>query len=261
MKKPNLLTIFTKLPLFQKILILIFVFALGWWAYDSFLKSNPNGWRKVSKIGITLPLRYKIHGIDISHHNGNVNWTRVKKMRFTDEELKIEFAFMKATEGIDHADKQFDRNWEEVKKVGIKRGAYHFYIPWRDPASQAKSFINSVKLEKGDFAPVLDIEKNSLKSNEKIVNEIGIWLDLVEKHYGKKPIIYTNPNFYNKFIKGNFEGYPLWIAVYSQEKVKGYGRSLWFWQHSMDGWAEGVKGNVDYNVFLGTKAEMNDLCL
>ncbi len=249
------------LPRNIKILILILGFlSIIWLIYFAFFRPNPNGWARVSKVGITLPLRYPIHGIDVSHHNGEIDWKKVVKMRFEDD-YKIEFAFLKATEGITHADRQFERNWEHVKKAGLKRGAYHFYIAWREPVGQAKNFINSVKLKKGDLAPVLDIEQNSLKSDDKIIREIGIWLDLVEKHYGKKPIIYTNPNFYKKFIKGNYDDYPLWIADYSRESLKGYKSTLWFWQHNKNGWVEGIRGTVDFNVFLGNKADLDDLCL
>jgi lysozyme len=225
------------------------------------IRPNPNGWEKISKIGITLPLRYKIHGIDVSHHNGKIDWRKVQKMRFSDENLRLEFCFLKATEGMNHSDREFERNWEQLGRLGVRRGAYHFFIPWREPRGQAKNFINSVKLQKGDFAPVLDIEQNSLKADSQIVEELEIWLDIVQKHYGVKPIIYTNPNFYKKFIKGNFDDYPLWIADYSKETLRGYGSGLWFWQHNQRGWCEGVKGTVDYNVFLGNSADLEELCL
>jgi len=230
----------------------------GIYAIVMLFRPNPNGWEKVSKVGISMPLRYEVHGIDVSHHNGEINWRKVEKMRF-DDVRKIEFAFLKATEGITHADRQFDRNWEHARKFGMRRGAYHFYIAWREPVGQARNFINSVKLEKGDFAPVLDIEQNSLKSDEQIIREIGVWLNMVENHYGTKPIIYTNPNFYKKFIKGNYDDYPLWIADYSNESLKGYGSNLWFWQHNKNGWVEGIKGTVDFNVFLGSKADLGNL--
>lgn len=255
------------LPRNIKIAILVTIFLsiislIIWGIYGIVLlfRPNPNGWEKVSKLGISMPLKYEVHGIDVSHHNGEINWKKVKKMRF-EENLKIEFAFLKATEGITHADRQFERNWEHARKLGMKRGAYHFYIAWREPVGQARNFINSVKLEKGDFVPVLDIEQNSLKPDEQIIREIGVWLEMVENHYGAKPIIYTNPNFYKKFIKGNFDEYPLWIADYSKESLKGYGSKLWFWQHNKNGWVEGIKGTVDFNVFLGNKAELEGLCI
>ena len=243
----------TFLKIFISSLVIIFLYL--------WFRPNPNGWENVSKLGISMPLKYQIHGIDVSHHNGIIDWQKVKKMRFSDEDLRLEFCFLKATEGMNHSDKQFERNWKRLGELGIRRGAYHFFIPWREPKGQAMNFINSVKLKKGDFAPVLDIEQNSLKSDNQIVNEIEIWLDIVQKHYGVKPIIYTNPTFYKKFIKGNFDEYPLWIADYSKETLKGYGSSLWFWQHTQKGWCEGVKGTVDYNVFLGSKEDLHELCL
>ena len=242
--------------LLRIITVILVIFGMYLW-----FRPNPNGWQNVSKLGLSMPLKYKIHGIDVSHHNGTIDWQRAKKMRFSDEDLKLEFCFLKATEGMNHSDKQFERNWKRLEELGIKKGAYHFFIPWREPKGQAMNFINSVKLKKGDFAPVLDIEQNSLKSDTQIVSEIEMWLDIVQKHYGVKPIIYTNPNFYKKFIKGNFDDYPLWIADYSKETLKGYGSSLWFWQHNQKGWCEGVKGTVDYNVFLGSKEELQELCL
>jgi len=249
------------LPYFVRYVLIVSVSFFLIFSLYLLFKPNPNGWKNISKLGISMPLTYQMHGIDVSHHNGTIDWQRVKKMRFSKEDLRIKFCFLKATEGMTHSDKQFERNWDQLGKLGIKRGAYHFFIPWREPKGQAMNFINSVKLKKGDFAPVLDIEQNSLKSDNQIVSEIETWLDIVQKYYGVKPIIYTNPNFYKKFIKGNFDDYPLWIADYSKETLKGYGVSLWFWQHNQKGWCEGVKGTVDYNVFLGSDDDLNDLCL
>lgn len=253
-------TRFRRLSLGRRLrIILLFSVIFATVLYFAFRK-NPNKWTKVSELGITLPLKYAIHGIDVSHHNGLIDWKDVQHMRFEDD-MKLEFVFLKATEGITHADRQFERNWKHARKSGLKRGAYHFYIPWREPVGQAKNFINSVDLSEGDLAPVLDIEQNSLKSDEKIIQEIGVWLELVEEHYHKKPIIYTNPNFYKKFIEGNYDDYPLWIADYSKEVLKGYGHQLWFWQHNKNGWVKGIKGTVDFNVFLGNESDLESLCL
>ncbi len=266
--KEKLLSYYIKLPRNLKIALLIssfllliyLVFRILLGIIHFFTDTNPNQWKKISEVGISLPLRYAVHGIDVSHHNGEINWKQVTKMRFADT-YKIEFAFLKATEGITHADRQFDRNWEHAHKMGLKRGAYHFYIAWRDPVGQAQNFINSVKLEKGDLAPVLDVEQNALKPDDQIIEEIGVWLQLVEKHFGKKPIIYTNPNFYKKFIKGHYDDYPLWIADYSNEELKKYNDNLLFWQHNKKGRVEGIESTVDFNVFLGTLAELQALCL
>ncbi|MBP6385413.1 MAG: glycoside hydrolase [Pseudarcicella sp.] len=215
----------------------------------------------VNTLGIKIPFKYNIHGIDVSHHNGKIDWNKVQNMTLKRDDINLAFAFIKATEGVTLSDKKFKQNWEALKETNITKGAYHFYIAWRDPVGQANNFIKNVKLEEGDLAPVLDIEQNSLKSDKKIIEEIGTWLKIVENHYDKKPIIYTNPNFYKKFIKGNYDDYPLWIADYSNQNLSNYSSNLYFWQHNQNGYCNGINGTVDYNVFLGNKTDFEDLCL
>ena len=99
------------------ITVILVIFGMYLW-----FRPNPNGWQNVSKLGLSMPLKYKIHGIDISHHNGTIDWQRAKKMRFSKEDLKLEFCFLKATEGMNHSDKQFERNWKRLEELGIKKG-------------------------------------------------------------------------------------------------------------------------------------------
>ncbi len=237
------------------------VIAFGIFFWKKYSSNNPNQWENVNTIGIKIPMKYKIHGIDVSHHNGKIDWKNVEEMTIKKNSFKLSFAFVKATEGVTLSDKKFKKNWQELKKTKLIKGAYHFYIAWRDPVGQANNFIKNVHLETGDMAPILDIEQNSLKSDKKIIEELGIWLSLIEKHYDKKPIIYTNPNFYKKFIKGNFDDYPLWIADYSNENLINYNNNLWFWQHNQKGNCNGIDGTVDYNVFFGNKDDLTNLCL
>lgn len=229
----------------------------GWYFYFG----NFNQWTHSFKAGIRLPMRYGLHGIDISKFQGAINWSKVTQMELPDE-AKISFVFVKATEGATLIDKRFQQNFKAAKQAGLWRGAYHFYIPWRDPEKQANNFVRNVSLQKGDLPPVLDIEVNSLKPDRDIIRDISTWLRLVENHYGKKPIIYTNEHFYRKFVKGNFDEYPLWIADYSSENLTEYpANSLFFWQHSKDGWTEGIKGRVDFNVCLKSKEEVEEICI
>lgn len=235
--------------------------ALGvlWWLSG---RGNVNRWRPCDRAGIRIPTRYRVHGIDVSKFQGAVDWAKVRRMRLTDENLPIQFAFIKATEGRGLADRAFLKNWEGAKKAGLRRGAYHFYLPFRDPVQQANHFVKTVRLERGDLAPVLDVELESKKSDEQTVADLQTWLTLVENHYGIRPIIYTNPHFYKKFIRGHFDDYPLWIADYSSERLDGYpsGR-VRFWQHSKSGWCSGVGGQVDFNAFLFDEDELAELCV
>ena len=225
----------------------------------SFRKNNMD-WRFVQAFGIRLPMRYGIHGIDVSRHNDRINWDRVRQMEA--DGVRLQFVFIKATEGATLADKHFAKNWHEAKKSNLRRGAYHFYHPTRDPLKQANNFINHVDLSTGDFAPVVDFEVTNGQSDETIVNGLRLWLETVEAHYNTRPIIYTNGNLYRRYIKGNLEDYPLWIADYSTKHLQAYDADkLYLWQHNQNGWVQGIRGQVDFNVFVMDENRMQEICL
>ncbi len=226
------------------------------WYKDS---QNENQWMFLSKFGIKLPLRYAIHGIDVSHHNAQINWDKLKKAN--SDGVKIDFVFMKATEGATHMDRQFKRNWQEAQRVGMPRGAYHFYNPRVLSGLQAANFIAQVKLQKGDLPPVLDLEVSGRKPDDIIIKGVANWLKLIENHYGVKPIIYVNEHYYKKYIAGNFDDYPLWLAGYSRTHINDLSENahVLFWQHNEKGWVSGIKGFVDYNVFLNERDDWEKL--
>ncbi|WP_082892949.1 MULTISPECIES: glycoside hydrolase family 25 protein [Emticicia] len=224
--------------------------------------SDGQKWTYIESFGIKLPLRYTIHGIDVSHHNNEIDWHKVKHS--TDDNVEISFCFIKATEGEDLKDQDFSKNWREAKKTGLIRGAYHFYVPSANPVEQAQNFIESVNLKEGDFVPVLDFEVqgSSKRVRAKLFENVKTFINLIENHYGVKPIIYTNGHIYRQYIKGNFDSYPLWIADYQSQKLEGYSDSkLMFWQHSTDGTVDGISGNVDFNVFVASKSHLEDICI
>lgn len=237
---------------------IILVFAYLYWRL---VFTNINQWTHSSMFGIRLPMRFEIHGIDVSKFQGDIQWKKVANVKFPGD-IPLRFVFVKATEGATLTDRKFKQNFSEAKKSGFVCGAYHFYIPWRDPVAQADNFVKNVKLNKGDLAPVLDIEVNALRPDREIIKDLQTWLRLVEKHYGIKPIIYTNQHFYFKFVKGNLDDYPLWIADYSKETLSHYPESqLHFWQHSKAGWIPGIKGKVDFNVFVQSESDFESLRL
>lgn len=198
--------------------------------------------------------KYPVMGIDVSAHQGKIDWKIVS-------ESKVSFAFIKATEGIDFVDKKFTDNWKNAKNNNIVVGAYLFFRFSRDGKIQAKNFINNVKLTNNDLPPVIDFELsygNRLhKYNYKQVqNQLLKCLRELEKHYKCKPIIYTNVQTYNEYIKGSFEDYPLWICKLCNEPSQNI--SWTFWQYSHKGSVAGVKGNVDVNLFNGGYTEFVD---
>ena len=222
--------------------------------------ANPMNWQLAQGYGIRFPMRYSVHGLDVSRHNNRIDWSRVAAMN--NGNVTMQFAFMKATEGATLSDPTFAQNWKEARRVGLRRGAYHFYHPTRDPLRQAANFIRRVTLQPGDFAPVLDFEVTNNVPDAKIVADLRLFLAALEDHYHLKPIIYTNPNLYKRFIQPNFEQYPLWIADYSKRNLDRYDPDrLYLWQHNKSGWVQGISGLVDLNTFVMDTDRINDLCL
>ncbi|WP_420150902.1 glycoside hydrolase family 25 protein [Spirosoma sp.] len=232
---------------------------IGFWLIRSRGTEELN-WRFVKAFGIHLPMRYAIHGIDVSRHNDRINWSKVRQMEA--DGVRLQFVFIKATEGATLFDKHFDKNWREAKKSDLRRGAYHFYHPTRDPLKQANNFIKHVHLSTGDFAPVVDFEVTNGQSDETIVNGLKLWLKVVGDYYQIQPIIYTNGNLYRRYIKGNLDEYPLWIADYSTKHLRRYNADkLYLWQHNQNGWVQGIRGQVDFNVFVMKEDRMQEICL
>ena len=157
------------------------------------------------KFGIKVPTKYSVHGIDVSHHQGSIDWEKVKSMK--DEEISLDFAFIKATEGHSFLDEKFYLNWKNSKKYGIIRGAYHYFSANIDGLKQANHFIKTVKLKKGDLPPVIDVEEIGKVSKTKLMSELLKFSKQIELHYRIKPIIYTYHDFYKLNFDETFKDY------------------------------------------------------
>ncbi len=214
---------------------------------------------RYAAFGIDLPVNYAIHGIDVSRYQHNIDWDAVRAMQ--DQEVKIGFAFIKATEGLGRVDNGFRKNWFNAKKAMVPRGAYHFFISSKSGKAQAENFIETVNLVKGDLPPVLDIESTNGASVVDIQQRAKDWLLMIEKHYKVKPIIYTNINFYNNFLDGKFDDYPLWVAHYYVKDKPRIDRSWIIWQHNEKGRVNGIDAFVDFNVFNGDSATFRKILL
>ena len=237
--------------------LVIIVFVSGF--YFFFIRPYAYRWKPcygLKGYGICMPAGYQVHGIDISHYQGDVNWNRLEQTR--QGQFPINFIFMKATEGGDYADDKFVANFDSAKVHGFIRGAYHFYNPQTDANKQADFFINTVKLEPGDLPPVLDIEKKG-RNVEKLQQGLKIWLQKVEEHYGVKPIIYASYKFKTRYLNDSiFDTYPYWIAHYYVDSVR-YDGDWKFWQHTDVGTLPGIDEKVDLNIFNGGKSELDAL--
>ncbi len=198
---------------------------------------------------------YEIHGIDVSHYQKEIDWEMVMTQ-------DIDFVYIKASEGQEMKDKRFVENWKALGEQEVRRGAYHFFRPTINVRKQAENYVNFVKLNKGDLPPALDVEVVDGASPEKLREGVQIWLTIVEKAYGVRPIIYTNQDFYHDHLQGYFDEYPLWIARYNKRKSPALkGKQQWtFWQYGNRGRLDGINGNVDFNVFRGDSAALVQFC-
>lgn len=200
----------------------------------------------------------KIFGFDVSQYQGDIKWDSISHIEDT---FPLHFVFIRATAGKDKKDRSFDANWRGAKKNKLFRGAYHYYRPNENSIEQADNFIKTVKLKKGDLPPVLDIEELPKKQSMDSL-KVGLqrWLDRVEAHYGKRPIIYSGDHYYKTFIKKEFSGYTNWIANYNffVEEI----REDWlFWQFTEKATIKGVDGKVDVNIFNGNYKQLNYLTI
>lgn len=223
---------------------------------------SPFGFRWRALYGdISYPEGYEIHGIDISHHQGEIDWQELKDHGMIDE-FPVRFVMIKATEGSTKVDENFEDNFYQAREYGFTRGAYHFYSVHSSAKAQAAFFIRKVKLENGDLPPVLDVEhKPKNQTDEEFKQSILQWLDIIETHYGVKPIIYTYYKFKIQYLSDSvFDDYPYWIAHYYVDQVEYEGK--WkFWQHTDVGRLPGIKGNVDFNIYNGSMYDLRKMTI
>lgn len=239
---------------------IVLVFSVGF--YWFFIRPYAYRWKPCygqKWYGVCMPGNYRIHGVDISHYQGNIDWEKLVQNKQVDFPLR--FMFLKATEGGDHGDDTFAENFTKAREYGFVRGAYHFFIPQTDPNKQADFFIRTVKLQEGDLPPVLDVETRGKKSPEELQAAVKVWLRRIESHYGVKPILYTSYKFKKRYLNDSaLNAYPYWIAHYYVDSVR-YQGPWHFWQHTDVGTVPGIEKEVDLNVFNGTMEELKSLTI
>ena len=202
------------------------------------------------------PQSFAVRGVDVAWYQGEIDWPRLK-------ENGIAFAFIKATEGADHLDRNFMRNWHGARAAGIPTGAYHFYYFCRTAREQAEWFIRNVPRSENALPPVLDMEWNGHSETcpirvprEKALQEMRVFLRIMERHYGQKPIIYSTVDFQDGVLKDEFNDYDHWLRSVARHVEDVHPTRDWrFWQYTATGRVPGVDHNIDLNVFDGSKRQ------
>jgi lysozyme len=196
---------------------------------------------------------YPVQGIDISHHQGEINWEALATEPYR-------FAYIKATEGGDHRDTRFAENWKNALAIGLHTGAYHFFTFCRSGEEQAENFIETVPNVASMLPPAIDVELagncKDVPDKETLHKELITFAQMIESFYGQKPIVYATKTSYKMYFNNeDVDGMQFWVRDMLKEPVLADNRRWLFWQYASNARLKGIKGNVDLNVFYGSEAD------
>lgn len=195
-------------------------------------------------------LGYAVKGVDVSHHQGEIDWRTLRAGG-------VGFAYIKATEGAGFRDPRFAANWRLSREAGVPRGAYHFFTLCRTGAEQAANFIAATPVETDSLPHAVDAEHMGSCVDGKLLADpaaaITVFLDLVEKRFGRRPVIYTTPEFHDAHLRDRLAGERFWLR--SLHRPPSFRPGAWtLWQYHNRGRRPGVAGPVDLNAFNGSRA-------
>ncbi|MBB4035673.1 lysozyme [Dysgonomonas hofstadii] len=204
--------------------------------------------------------KYFVKGIDVSHHNPILDWRAVLDQNIT-------FAYIKATEGTSHLDRNYPYNYDLARKENIAVGSYHFYSFNLPGKEQAAHFLKTAKFSAGDMIPAIDVEHSPANIYNKdknyianIVRELKELENELYEHFGVHPVIYTNRDCYKLYIRGNFPDNIIWMCDLHNEPSEDIAN--WrVWQFSHKGELPGIDGNVDLNYYRYSYNEFKELLL
>ncbi len=205
--------------------------------------------------------RQDVVGADISEYQADVDMEKLK-------EQGISFIYMKATEGSGHVDSRFAQNWESAEESGLPAGAYHFFSFDSPGGKQAENYISTVGELEGKLIPAVDVEyygdkKANPPDTGDVVRELSAFIDVLEKKYHVKPMIYCSRDIYEKYIEQYFGGYPRWIRSVYYPATFEAGNNWTIWQYCDTGELEGYEGGeryIDLNV-LNRGIRIEDLLI
>ncbi|HYN69651.1 MAG TPA: glycoside hydrolase family 25 protein [Candidatus Eisenbacteria bacterium] len=203
-------------------------------------------------LGVAAP----IEGIDVSHHQNEINWGRVRRDG-------KRFAFIKVTEGERYIDPLYAYNHRNARNAGLRSGAYHFAQPNAEPGSavrQADHFLAWFNLHDGDLLPVLDLEETNDLDPAALTDWTLAWLNRVRERTGLAAVLYVSPKFWINRLEDTTAiaaaGYTLWIADWDSDTpttpAAGWADAGWsVWQYDNCGRVPGITGCALMDYLVG----------
>ncbi len=192
---------------------------------------------------------YPVRGIDVSRHNGHIEWDKVAG-------AGVKFVYIKASEGATVSNPLFEEQYDGARSAGLVVGCYHFFRKNRDGAAQAENFLNTVGTRTFDMPMVIDIEDNDNAGgvpDSVVILQLKAMAASLEQH-GAKVMFYTNIDGYKAFVKGRLDDYDLWLGTFRDpDSVRHLGHRIQ--QYSHWGTVDGIQGDVDLNIFIGSNSD------
>lgn len=203
---------------------------------------------------------FDVRGIDLSHHNKVTNWNTVR-------DRDISFVYLKVTEGSSLCDREYKQNYRQAKANNIKVGTYHFFSFRTSGEIQAKHFIDEAICKKGDLVPAIDVEhspankySSKKEKREKVVDELKIFEKKLRNFYGRLPVIYTNKECYELYVRNHFPKNPIWICDLKNKPTNAIDNWV-IWQFSHKGKIPGASGKIDLNYYRYSFDRFKELLL
>lgn len=215
------------------------------------------GWHEFRHV--TQSIITPVRGVDVSSYQKSIDWEGISQEGYY-------FAYIKATEGSNHIDPEFQDNWEKARKAGLTVGAYHFLSFDSKGEKQADNFIEQVDKSRRSLPPAVDLEmygdyEQNPPSQEKVDAVLQPLLEKLEKKYDKEPIIYTTPYLYEQYISGKYENVRIWVSDPDMADQLPDGKDWTFCQYSSEGSSSNVEGtdSLDLNYYQGNLWELKHL--
>ena len=182
----------------------------------------------------------------MSHYQRDIWWETLGNNNH------MSYVYFKATEGKETQDATYKRNIELAHRYGLKVGSYHFYHANVPQQLQLHNFMSQCRPGDQDLIPMIDIETTNGLPTEEFCDSLFKFLDMVERAYKQRPLLYTGANFYNKHLAEKVDRYLVMIAQYTPEEPKLVDeRDITLWQYTGKGSLNGVRGHVDKSRFMG----------
>ena len=198
---------------------------------------------------------FPVRGIDVSHHQGAIDWQRIAAQN-------IRFVYLKASEGGDWQDASFPGYLQAAHEASMAVGAYHYFTLCASGPLQAHNFIAAAPPSRTlNLPPAIDLEYvgncGTRPEQGRLARELKAFIAIVKQHYGKTPVIYSTQRFFEDYLDNDpaFRAYPLWVRNLYGEAQWSHGRTVMFRQFANHARLDGIKGSVDLDLYIGSKAQ------